>query len=138
MSIFISINIPSQIVYKNTVAEIILPTITGQMGVLKDHLPTLVALDIGIVRVRETTLGKWTPFLILSGFAQIENNVVKLLVADYEKIFKEDYTNDLKELELIRAKLDIATTFKEKFRASNHLRRITMKLEGQRILNENE
>lgn len=134
MSITLSITIPSEIAYNNTVAELVLPTITGQMGVLSGHLPTIVALDIGILRVRETLTAKWTPLLVLNGFAQIENNVVKLVVADYEEILKEDYQNDLNELELASKQLAMATTSKEKFKASNHLRRITMKLEGHQFL----
>jgi F-type H+-transporting ATPase subunit epsilon len=134
MSIILSITIPSEIAYKNTVAELVLPTITGQMGVLSGHLPTIVALDIGILRIRETLTAKWTPLLILNGFAQIENNVVKLVVADYEKILKDDYQKDLDELELTSKQLAMATTAKEKFKASNHLRRISMKIEGHQFL----
>jgi F-type H+-transporting ATPase subunit epsilon len=134
MSITLTITIPSQIAYKNTVAELVLPTITGQMGVLSGHLPTIVALDIGILRIRETLTAKWTPLLILNGFAQIENNVVKLVVADYEEILKEDYQKDLDELELTSKQLAVAITSKEKFKASNHLKRISMKIEGHQFL----
>ena len=134
MSIILSITIPSEIAYKNTVAELVLPTITGQMGILSGHLPAIVALDIGILRLRETLTGKWVPILILNGFAQIENNVVKLVVADYEEILKEDYQNDIKELEWASKQVTLAKTPKEKFKASNYLRRTTMKLEGQQFL----
>lgn len=134
MSIILSITIPSEIAYRNTVAELVLPTITGQIGILSGHLPTIVALDIGILRLRETLTGKWTPLLILNGFAQIENNIVKLVVADYEEILKEDYQKDMKELELASKQVTLAKTPKEKFKASNHLRRVTIKLEGQQFL----
>jgi F-type H+-transporting ATPase subunit epsilon len=134
MAIILSITIPTEIAYRNTVAELILPTITGQIGILSGHLPTIVALDIGILRLRETITGKWTPILILNGFAQIENNIVKLVVADYEEIIKEDYQKDLKELELASKQVTSAKTPKEKFKASNYLRRITMRLEGQQFL----
>jgi F-type H+-transporting ATPase subunit epsilon len=134
MSIILSITIPSEIAYRNTVAELVLPTITGQIGILSGHIPTIVALDIGILRLRETLTGKWIPILILNGFAQIENNIVKLVVADYEEILKEDYEKDIKELELASKQVILAQTAKEKFKASNHLRRISMKLEGQQFL----
>lgn len=134
MSLSLTITIPSEIAYEANVAELILPTVTGQMGVLSGHLPTIVALDVGILRLRETLTSKWTPFLILNGFAQIENDIIKLVVADYEKILKEDYQNDLQELDAASKKLASAETPKEKFKASNYLRRITMKLEGQQIL----
>ena len=64
----------------------------------------------------------------------IENNVVKLVVADYEEIVKEDYQKDMKELEVASKQVTSAKTPKEKFKASNHLRRISMKLEGQQFL----
>ena len=134
MSIILSITIPSKIAYRNTVAELVLPTITGQIGILSGHISTIVALDIGILRLRETLNDKWIPILVLNGFAQIENNVVKLVVADYEEILKEDYEKDLKELELVSKQITFAKTPKEKFKASNYLRRISMKLEGQQFL----
>jgi F-type H+-transporting ATPase subunit epsilon len=134
MSIALSITIPSEIAYKNTVSELILPTVTGQMGVLSGHLPTIVALDMGILKLRETLTSNWTPILILNGFAQIENNIVKLVVANYEEILRKDYPNDLKKLELASKQLATAKTTKEKFTASNQLRRITIKLEGQQFL----
>jgi F-type H+-transporting ATPase subunit epsilon len=134
MTIAFSITIPSEVAYKKTVAELILPTITGQMGVLSGHLSTIVAIDIGILRLRETVASEWIPLLVLNGFAQIENDIVKLVVADYEEILKEDYENDLEELELARKQVMSATTAKQKLKALTYLKRITMKLEGQQFL----
>ena len=37
--------------YDNSIREIILPTLTGQMGVLKNHIPLLTGLDTGRVRL---------------------------------------------------------------------------------------
>lgn len=36
---------------KECVNDIILPTLNGQMGVLKDHIPILTGLDIGCVLI---------------------------------------------------------------------------------------
>jgi F-type H+-transporting ATPase subunit epsilon len=134
MSIILIITIPSEVVYKKTVSEVILPTITGQMGILYNHLPTIIALDIGILRIKETSSENWTPMLISNGFAQVENNIVQLVIAEYEQILKENYANDLKELELATQQLNNMTNQKEKFNASKNLKRIIMKLEGHKFL----
>lgn len=134
MSIILIITIPSEVVYKKTVSEVILPTITGQMGILYNHLPTIIALDIGILRIKETSSENWTPMLISNGFAQVENNIVQLVIAEYEQILKENYANDLKELELATQQLNNLTNQKEKFNASKNLKRIIMKLEGHKFL----
>ena len=42
--------VPDRIFWKDEVKEIILPTLSGQMGVLKGHIPLLTGLDIGRAR----------------------------------------------------------------------------------------
>ena len=36
---------------RKTIKEILIPTLTGQMGVLKGHIPLLTGLDTGRVRL---------------------------------------------------------------------------------------
>lgn len=134
MSIILSITIPNEIVYRNTVEEIILPSLAGKIGVLTGHTAAIVALDIGIVNIKETPLGDWTPVLILGGLAEIENNIVRLVVSDFETISKNDYQKDLNELELSNKKLIDITDSKEKLLISNDIKRTMMRLEGHRIL----
>jgi F-type H+-transporting ATPase subunit epsilon len=134
MSIILSITIPNEIVYRNTVEEVILPSLTGKIGVLTDHTAAIVALDIGIVHIKETTVDDWMPVLILGGLAEIENNIVRLVVSDYETISKNDYQKDLNELELNNKKLINITDSKERVKVSTDIKRIMMRLEGHRIL----
>lgn len=42
--------VPDRVFWKNEVKEIILPTLSGQMGVLKGHIPLLTGLDTGRAR----------------------------------------------------------------------------------------
>lgn len=39
--------VPDRVFWKDNAKEIILPTLTGQMGVLKNHIPLLTGLDTG-------------------------------------------------------------------------------------------
>lgn len=50
MSIDVSIVLPDRIFFRDSVKEVILPTLNGQMGILKDHIPLLTGLDIGCLK----------------------------------------------------------------------------------------
>ena len=45
--IFSTSFVPDRVFWRSSAKEIILPTLTGQMGVLKDHIPLLTGLDTG-------------------------------------------------------------------------------------------
>merc|ERR1711943_175607 len=57
--------------------ELILPSSTGQLGILTDHAPLLTALDIGVMRLKTGT--DWTSIVLMEGFAEIEDNKVTVL-----------------------------------------------------------
>ena len=48
MALHISIIAPDRTVWDSDAEEVILPSSTGQLGILRDHAPLLTALDIGI------------------------------------------------------------------------------------------
>jgi len=82
MSLDICIMAPDRVFLNTKVEEIILPTTTGQIGVLSNHSPLLTSLDIGIMLVRETT--NWESIVLMGGFALIKDNKVTILVTDVE------------------------------------------------------
>ena len=73
MSLNIRVITPDRIVWDATAEEVILPSSTGQLGILKDHAPLLTALDIGVMRLK--TAGNWTSIILVEGFAEVEKNV---------------------------------------------------------------
>ncbi len=64
--------------------EVILPSTTGQVGILPGHAPLLTALETGVLRVRGTDK-TWVPIAMMGGFAEIENNEVTVLVNGAER-----------------------------------------------------
>ena len=48
MALHISIIAPDRTVWDSNAEEVILPSSTGQLGILRDHAPLLTALDIGV------------------------------------------------------------------------------------------
>ena len=70
-----------------TTHSITLPAHDGQIGVLRNHMPTLCKLGLGIMEVRDCTIDDdqnsgSVSFLIDGGFVQISNNVVAVLAYD--------------------------------------------------------
>lgn len=69
---------PDRTVWDDQVEEIVLPSATGQLGILTGHAPLLTALEIGVMRIRP---GKdWQSLALYGGFAEVDNDEVKVLV----------------------------------------------------------
>ena len=82
MTIQIRIMTPDRVFWNDQAEEIILPTNTGQMGVLKGHAPLMTALDIGVMLIRSKD--DWTSVALLGGFALVKQNQVTVLVNQAE------------------------------------------------------
>ena len=83
MPLTVRIAAPDKTVWDAEAEEVILPSTTGQLGILAGHAPLLTALDTGVLRVRS---GKtWTPIALLGGFAEVDNNEVTVLVNAAER-----------------------------------------------------
>jgi F-type H+-transporting ATPase subunit epsilon len=66
------------------VKEVVLPTTTGELGILPNHSRLLTALDIGVLRVKAET--SWVPIVILDGIAEIKDNNLKIIVRQMEEL----------------------------------------------------
>jgi F-type H+-transporting ATPase subunit epsilon len=78
MTLNLRILAPDQSVYDGPVDEVILPSSTGQLGVLTGHVSMITALDSGVLRLREGS--SWQSIALLGGFAEVEANEVTVLV----------------------------------------------------------
>jgi F-type H+-transporting ATPase subunit epsilon len=78
MTLTVRVITPDKIVWDEAAEEIILPSSTGQLGILTGHAPLLTALNIGVLRVR--AVKDWQSIAVMGGFAEVENNEVKVLV----------------------------------------------------------
>ena len=76
---------PDRVFWNATANEIILPTNTGQMGILTNHTPLITGLDIGVMLVREeNSKNEWISMALMGGFALVQENTVTILVNDAE------------------------------------------------------
>lgn len=107
MSITVRVITPDRVVWDNTAEEVILPSSTGQLGILTGHAPLLTALNTGVMRIRP---GKdWENIAVLGGFAEVENNEIKVLVNGAELGKNIDKEKARAEYDKAQARLDEAT-----------------------------
>ncbi|BAQ66293.1 ATP synthase F1 subunit epsilon [Geminocystis sp. NIES-3709] len=98
MTLTVRIITPDKTVWDQTAQEVILPSGSGQLGILTDHAPLLTNLEIGVVRIRPDK--EWKSIAIMGGFAEVEQNEVKILVNGAElgdSISKEEAQTTLDE-----------------------------------------
>jgi len=128
MNLNIRVITPERVVWDANAEELILPSSTGQLGVLKDHAPLLTALDIGVMRLK--TSGNWVSFVLMEGFAEVENNSVTILCNGAEEGTSIDSTAAQAALEKITLTVDEAITKKEKIEATTELRKAKARLQA--------
>jgi F-type H+-transporting ATPase subunit epsilon len=84
MALTVRVIAPDKTVWDATADEVILPSTTGQLGILSGHAPLLTALDTGVMRVRPQ--GKnWVAIALMGGFAEVDSNEVTILVNSAER-----------------------------------------------------
>ena len=116
MSLNVRVITPDRVVYDAKADELILPSSTGQLGILTNHAPLLTALDIGVMRLKAS--GKWVSIVLLEGFAEVEKNKVTILCNGAEEASLIDATSAQTELEKATFKVEEAATKKEKIEAT--------------------
>ena len=90
MTLTVRVISPDKTVWDATAQEVILPSTTGQLGILTGHAPLVTALDTAVMRVRPTQNQDWVAIALLGGFAEIENDEVTVLVNGAERGDKID------------------------------------------------
>ncbi len=124
MTLTVRIITPDKIVWDQEAQEIILPSGSGQMGVLTNHAPLLTSLDIGVVRVRPDK--EWKNIAVMGGFAEVENNEVKILVNDAElgeDINKEEAENEYNQAQKTLEQATQSDDRRQKIKATQSLRK---------------
>ncbi|WP_017653710.1 ATP synthase F1 subunit epsilon [Fortiea contorta] len=80
MTLTVRVIAPDKTVWDAPAEEIVLPSTTGQLGILTGHAPLLTALDTGVLRVRAAKNQNWQAIALLGGFAEVEEDEVTILV----------------------------------------------------------
>ena len=133
MTLTLRVLAPDQSVFDDNADEVILPSTTGQVGILTGHVSMLTALDSGVLRLRQGS--SWQSIALMGGFAEVEANQVTVLVNAAELGSRIDAAAAEKELE---AAQQAANAFEgqaptpEKVKAQQTLARARARLSASR------
>jgi F-type H+-transporting ATPase subunit epsilon len=131
MTLHVRVIAPDQVVWDQQAQEVILPSGTGQLGILTDHAPLLTTLDIGVMRVRP---GKeWLNIAVMGGFAEVDNNEIKVLVNSAQLASDIDPQQARKEYDEAQKAIEEATAKDDrprKVRAIQALRKARARLQA--------
>lgn len=116
MTLQVSIMTPDRVFWNEEAEELILPTNTGQMGVLTNHAPLITALDIGIMLIR--TKKEWVSVALMGGFALVKQNQITVLVNEAESANTIEAAEAEKAFTEAKERLESAQTEKERIEAT--------------------
>jgi len=82
MTLTVKVMAPDKTILDTVAEEVILPSSTGQLGILSNHAPLISALETGVLRFRKDKA--WSAVALTGGFAEVEENEVTVLVRSGE------------------------------------------------------
>ena len=133
MPISLKVLAPNKNVFEGVAEEVILPSTTGQLGILPGHISLVTAIDIGVLRLRSNS--KWSSIALMGGFAEIESDEVTVLVNSAEigseidaQIAQEAFNNAKSNL----AKFSESEKSPEKIKAINELSKAQAKIQASK------
>jgi len=126
---------PDRIICTTAADEVVLPGLTGQVGILNGHATLITALDTGLLRIKLEN--KWTPIILCGGLAEIDENRVTVLVNDVEEIGSVELSEATAELEQAALAVENAETSKAILDTTMNLKKATAKVEALNYVNKN-
>ena len=133
MAISLKVLAPNKNVFEGIAEEVILPSTTGQLGILPGHISLVTAIDIGVLRLRSNS--QWTSIALMGGFAEIESDEVTVLVNSAEigsdidaQFAQEAFNNATTEL----AKFSETEKSPEKIKAINELSKAQARIQASK------
>jgi F-type H+-transporting ATPase subunit epsilon len=130
MTLNVRVISPDKTIWDSAAEEVVLPSTTGQVGILTNHAPLLTALDVGVMRVRPEK--EWVAIALLGGFAEVENNQITILVNGAERGDTIDIEEARKVYSEAEQRLTSATngTRQEQIQAKQALKKARARLQA--------
>jgi F-type H+-transporting ATPase subunit epsilon len=96
---------PEKVVHQSDGEEVIIPTVSGQIGVRQGHVPLITLLQAGQIVVKRKD-GSEEVLAVNGGFVEVSENIVRILADTAE------HAEDLNEAD-IKAAIERAQKIKE-------------------------
>jgi F-type H+-transporting ATPase subunit epsilon len=97
---------PAGPVFEGDVDMVVLPAVTGELGILPRHAPLVAQLTIGRLRAL-TVEGEWLTFAVAEGFAKVQFDKVIVLADAAEEASQIDVERVKKSLERATQRLEM-------------------------------
>ena len=96
---------PDKTAYKGAAVSATIPGLAGYMGIWANHAPIVAAVVPGVVQLKSDDAGNETHFSVGTGFVEVSDNVVNLMVDTCEAAGEIDVDRAKKALERARTRL---------------------------------
>jgi F-type H+-transporting ATPase subunit epsilon len=97
---------PTGMVFEGEVEMVVIPAVSGEMGILPRHAPLITQLAIGRLRVLGLD-GGWMNFAVADGFAKVQNNKVIVLADSAQEASEIDIDRVERSLERAMKRLEM-------------------------------
>jgi F-type H+-transporting ATPase subunit epsilon len=107
MSVKIKVISPEKIIWDTEAEQVVLPSITGGLGILANHAPLVTVLQTGLLKKRDNN--SWVPLILWGGVAQIENNEITVLANGVEEFSEQTMTREEADKKVLTLLQEIET-----------------------------
>jgi F-type H+-transporting ATPase subunit epsilon len=128
-SIHLIVVTPERQLLQETVVEVTIPGLDGELGILPGHAPLITELGIGELRYRIAASGQQVPLAILRGFAEVLPDRVTVLAETAERAPEIDLTRAEAALARAQKRLTSNDTNIDWDRASIALQRAVIRIQ---------
>jgi len=123
---------PDRIICTTIADEVFLPGLTGQIGVLNGHAALIASLDTGLLRIKLDQ--KWTPIILCGGLAEVDKDLVTVLVNDVEELVTLELSKATNDLQKATSVIENAESSKDRIEASIELKKAAARVEAVNYL----
>jgi F-type H+-transporting ATPase subunit epsilon len=120
---------PERQLLEETVVEVSIPGLDGELGILPGHAPMITELGIGELRYRTSAGGDTVPLAILRGFAEVLPDRVTVLAETAERAHEIDLSRAEAALARAQKRLSSNDTNIDWDRASIALQRAVIRIQ---------
>lgn len=120
---------PERQLLHETVVEVTVPGLDGELGILPGHAPLITELGIGELTYRTSSAGRSVPLAIIAGFAEVLPDRVTILAETAERATEIDLARAEAALERAQKRLASNDTNLDWDRATIALQRALIRIQ---------
>lgn len=129
---YLEIVTPERKFFSGEVEMVVLRTTDGEIGILKGHIPMVIAVDIGPIRILQG--GEWLTAALTSGFMEIKRDKSIILVDTAEWPHEIDVNRALAARQRAEERLQHKVSHIEHLRSQAALSRAMARLKVSKVI----